>query len=176
MDEPGPEYGYDMDWQDALTKDPEWDMHLDTIRAELDQERNMKIGEMKPSKYVKKEDVEDGVIVTIKSISEDNVAMENEEPEMKFILHFAEDIKPLVMNWTNIQLCAKATGSEDTDDWKGKKIVLYNDPNVSFGGNITGGVRIRSAEQKAPKPAPAKGYDEKNPPPIGEDPSDEIPF
>ncbi len=133
----------------------------------------MQIGTMKESKYVKKEDVGSGVIVTIARIDQANVAMANQPEEMKYILHFREDINPLVLNWTNIQLCAKATGSEETDDWKNRRIVLFNDPNVSFGGQITGGVRIRPAEEESPKAAPARqDYSEANPPPADED----VPF
>lgn len=127
----------------------------------------MKISDMKESKYVKKEDCgENGIIVTIHSVGNENVAMENEPPEHKYILNFKEDVKPLVMNWTNIQLCAQATGSDDTDNWPGKKIVLYNDPNVSFAGKLTGGIRIRKAQQSTPSAAPVKS----------EDPNDDIPF
>ena len=133
----------------------------------------MNINQMKPSKFVKKEDVGDGMIVTIANMTNENVAMDNQPPEMKWVMHFQEALNPLVMNWTNLQLCAQVTGSDDTDDWTGKQIVLFNDPNVSFGGKITGGVRIRSAEQAAPQAAPAKKVDERNPPPADDS---SIPF
>ena len=130
----------------------------------------MKIGEMKSSKYVKKEDVGNGLIVTIVKMTNENVAMDNQPVEMKWVMHFREDINPLVLNWTNLQLCAQATGSEETDEWPGKQIVLWNDPNVSFGGNLTGGVRIRPVQQAQPTAAPARAdNDERNPPPIGTD-------
>ena len=132
----------------------------------------MNINQMKPSKYVKKEDVGAGTLVTIANMTNENVAMDNQPPEMKWVMHFKEAINPLVMNWTNLQLCAQVTGSDDTDDWTGKQVVLWNDPNVSFGGNLTGGVRIRSAEQAAPAAAPARPVDERNPPPADSD----IPF
>ena len=109
----------------------------------------MNIHAMKDSKYCKKEDVGDGIIVTIKSVSQDNLAQEGQPEEIKYILNFREDIKPLVLNWTNIQLCAKATGSEDTDDWSGKKIELYTDDNVSFGGKLIGGIRIRKVGKRS---------------------------
>lgn len=114
------------------------------------QEKTMHINDMKESKYLKKEDVGDGILVTIKSLDNQNVAPDNQEPENKYLLHFVEDIKPFVLNWTNIQLIAKACESEDTDDWKGKKIVLYNDPSVSFGNKLTGGIRVRAPRQKQP--------------------------
>jgi hypothetical protein len=123
----------------------------------------MHISKMTESKYLKQDDVGDGKLVTIKGITRTNVAREDDEPEYKYTMAFQETDKPLVLNTTNIQLCARACGSDDTDDWVGKKIVLYTDPNVSYAGKLVGGIRIR-----APKGAAAK-------PPV-EEPSDEIPF
>ena len=67
----------------------------------------------------------------------------------------------MVLNSTNGQAVAAITGSEETDDWIGRKVVLYDDPNVSFGGKLVGGIRIRAprgqaakAIAAAPKPAP----------------------
>jgi len=90
--------------------------------------------------------------VTIAKIDRQDVSLENDPEELKYILFFQEaidgDHKGLVMNWTNIQLCARATGTDETDEWLGKQIELYDDPNVSFGGKLTGGIRIRPASQR----------------------------
>jgi len=134
----------------------------------------MQISQMKTSKYVKKEDVGDGMIVTIDKVTNENVAMDSQPPENKYILHFKEDILPLVLNWTNIQLVARATGTEETDEWPGKQIVLWNDPNVSFGGNLTGGVRVRANQQSQPVAAPVRAESERNPP--ANDFDDSAPF
>lgn len=110
----------------------------------------MKISDMKESKYLKKEDVGQGKLLTINSLRQENVALESQPEELKYIMFFKEETKGVVMNWTNIQLCANATGSEDTDEWPGKQVVLYNDPNVSFAGKITGGIRIRAPRNQQP--------------------------
>ncbi len=104
----------------------------------------MNINDLKDSKYLKKADVEPPILVTIARITQENLAQQGQEPEMKYVLHFAEDLKPMVLNSTNGQLIAMALGSEETDDWNGKQIVLYNDPNVSFAGKLTGGIRARA--------------------------------
>lgn len=109
----------------------------------------MRIGEMKESKFLKKEEVGRGALFTIRELHKENVAGENQEPDEKFVLFFDEAKKGLVLNWTNIQLIAQAVGSEETSDWIGKKIVLYEDPNVSFGGKLTGGIRCRAPRQDA---------------------------
>ncbi len=103
----------------------------------------MNVNLLKKSAFLKKEDVGDGTIVTITGVTEENVAKEGAPEEMKWCLHVAEFDKPMVLNSTNGQLIAKFTGSEDTDGWTGKQIILYDDPSVSFGGKITGGIRAR---------------------------------
>ena len=129
----------------------------------------MHINQLKESNYLKKEDCDPPILVTIDHLSQKNVALEGETAEMKFCLHFREPIKPMIINSTNAQLIARATGSEETDDWKGKQIVLFNDPNVSFRGELVGGIRVRpkkTKKQEATVPAEAAR---------DEDP-DEVPF
>lgn len=117
-----------------------------------------RIGEMIESKFLKKEDVggERGVLVTIAGLSEANVAMPGAEPVMKWTLAFEELDKPMVLNTTNLHSCAKACGSDNTDNWMGKKIVLYEDPNVSFGGKLVGGIRVRAPRSQAAPVVPTK--------------------
>lgn len=107
-----------------------------------------KISEMKESKFLKQNDVGAGMLCTVQGVDQENVAKQGAEPEMKWCLLLEESDKPLVLNSTNIQLCAKIFGSDDTDDWTGKKIVLYTDPNVSYGGKIVGGIRVRAPKAK----------------------------
>lgn len=157
MEEPDPPQEDYEEWLHYLEQDK-----LKTLDTHLNinlQELNMRIGEMKESKFLKKEDVGQGMLVTIARLEQQNVAMEDQPPENKWIMYFHETDKGVVLNWTNIQLVAKALGSEETNDWIGKKIVLYEDPNVSFGGKLVGGIRVRAMRTQAasepPKAAPA---------------------
>lgn len=130
----------------------------------------MKASQMIESKYLKKEDLDGEVIVTISKIGQGNVAMEDQPQDLKWMIRFNEFTKPMVLNSTNIQLLVKACESDDTDDWLGKEIILYVDDNVSFGGKLVGGIRIKSAK---PASAPKR--------PIGraetfDDMKDDIPF
>lgn len=107
------------------------------------------------SKYLTKDDVgEDGVILTVKGFRHETIKGDEGE-EDKVILHFVEDVKPMVLNRTNSQLIAVATGAKVAGDAVGKQIVVFNDPTVSFGGKVTGGLRIKKLAG-APKPATAK--------------------
>jgi hypothetical protein len=123
----------------------------------------MKTSEMKESKYIKGSDVgEGGMLLTIRGdVAQDNVAMEGEPEKLKYTVEFEEIEKPLVLNSTNIDILERLHGP-DTEDWVGKQVIVYFDPNVAFKGKVTGGLRIRSAAPVAPRqpqaprrPAPA---------------------
>ena len=129
----------------------------------------MKATAMIPSKFIKQSDVEPSKAVTIRGVKQVNVAQEDKPEELKYCLFFRELDKPMVLNSTNIQLLTHYLGTDETDDWKGKQVELYNDPTVSYGGKLTGGVRVRlpggnQAATKAPVKA-AAGIDD-----------DDIPF
>jgi len=107
------------------------------------------------SKYLTKEDVgEEGLVLTIKGFRME-VLKSDDGDEEKMTMHFQEDVKPMVLNRTNAQLVGVCTGSKTAGEAKGKQVVVFNDPTVSFGGKITGGLRIKKIAG-APRTAPAK--------------------
>lgn len=115
----------------------------------------MHISAFKQSKFLTRADVGPGMLVTIKSLSQEDIAKEGAPEELKWCMYFAETEKPLVVNATNAAIIASVTKSEETNDWSGHKIVLYDDPNVSFGGKLVGGIRVRAPRQPKPASAPA---------------------
>lgn len=124
------------------------------------------ISDLKQSKFLTKTDVTPPVLGTIRAYEQVNVAKDGAPVEEKYVLHFNELEKPLVLNSTNGQIIASITKSEDFDGWIGKTIVLYFDPNVSFGGKLTGGIRVRAPKEGAKLPAQAAAAPE----------SDDVPF
>lgn len=116
---------------------------------------SMSFDELVPSnsKYLSKSDVgEDGVVLTIKGFRMETLKSD-EGDEDKMVMHFAEDVKPMVVNRTNAQLIGVATGARNVGESKGKQIVVFNDPTVGFGGKITGGLRVKKVGG-VPKTAP----------------------
>jgi hypothetical protein len=110
----------------------------------------MNISALKVSRFLKKEDCGNGILVTIQGdLTNENVAAEGAPPEEKPCLHFREVDKPLVLNSTNAQIIAGITGSPETETWNGARIVLYHDPAISFAGKITGGIRARAPRTPA---------------------------
>lgn len=140
-----------------------------------------RIHEMIESKFLKKEDAGDGILVTIRGVERRDVGTES-EPEQKWVL-LLEEAKPLVLNSTNLALIEKAIGSDNSDDWVGRKIVLYNDENVSFAGKLTGGVRVDvnrtkryHAKQEAAPAAPPRPAAAAEPKSRFDDFVDDVPF
>ena len=129
----------------------------------------MHIDALQDSKFLKKENTgKNGILVTIAGVEQQNVAMADDEPEMKWCLTFQEDVKPMVLNKTNSNLIASITGKPDTDDWPGEKIVLYNDPTIMFAGKMVGGIRVRAPKNKPAAPIKAA--------PAAEDTDSSVPF
>lgn len=140
-----------------------------------------KISEMLPSNYLKQSDFPEDYVVTVRAIERKNIAMDGKPADYKWLAHYAEFEKPMVLNSTNIQLMSKACGSDDTDDWIGKQVIVYVDENVSFGGELVGGLRIRKHKQAAPvapKPAGRPAASAGGPPPghPANGPDDDIPY
>lgn len=97
------------------------------------------------SDWLSKDDLQDGpLIVTIdRCDAEDVKDIQSGKNKRLPILHFKEDVKPFILsanvNWDTVEMAY----GPDTDQWSGKPLEFYFDPNVSFGGKKTGGVRIR---------------------------------
>ncbi len=127
----------------------------------------MNVNELKSSKFLKRSDVGAGVLVTIAAIDQQNVAKEGAPEELRWCMHFEELEKPMVLNSTNGQIIAAFTGSDDSEGWIGHKVVLYDDPNVSFGGKLVGGIRCRKPNiKKAAAPAAAVAKPNPKPAPV----------
>lgn len=77
------------------------------------------------------------------------------------IVFFENIEKPLVLNVVNKNTLVDALGKPPAG-WLNATVGIYIDPNVMFGGQKKGGVRLRvllppaAAAKPAPKPTPAK--------------------
>jgi hypothetical protein len=137
-----------MQEQERLDCDLNNNQHEPELKHEKELKMNlneMSFDQLVPtnSKYLKKEDVgDDGVILTIKGFKQEMVEGDNGD-EQKLIMYFEENYNPMVVNRTNAQLLAIATGAANAGEARGKEIIVYNDPTISFGNKVTGGIRIK---------------------------------
>lgn len=102
------------------------------------------------------------VIGKIKSIKTEKVTNPSGKSDELPILHF-DKIKPLVLsakvNFKNIE---SATGTAFVEDWIGKRIEIYYDPNVKFGRDKVGGVRVKPVAPKTNKPTLTEDHEHFN--------------
>jgi hypothetical protein len=91
--------------------------------------------------------------------------------DTRFILAL-DGAKPLVLNKINIRRLVAAFNSNESDEWISKTIQLYLDPDVEFGGEVVGGIRLRAVPVKKRRPKTPKAV------PVAADETDEdaIPF
>lgn len=100
--------------------------------------------ELQTTKYLKKEDFPQPKLVTIKTVTKENVSLPDQPRKDRGILYFNEYAKGMVLNKTNLMRVSKVCGSTETDDWTGKQVVIYVDEEVEFGGEQVGGLRLRA--------------------------------
>ena len=103
-----------------------------------------KLSEMFPSKYLQASDVEgQAYTLTVEQLMQEDVA----DGEKKWIIHFREAQKGLVLNRTNANTLEWLYGS-DTDMWLGKQIVLFTEM-TSYMGKPCLGIRMRGPNAPA---------------------------
>jgi hypothetical protein len=136
------------------------------------------------SKYLGTTDLGDRKVRTrIEKVRKGDLTDKDGRKKMKIIIFFDALDKPLVLNQTNKEVLVSDLGRVP-GKWEGASVGLYVDPNVSFAGKRTGGVRLRvlepakaakASKPAATKPAPATEWPEEAGDP-GFDPNDSPDF
>lgn len=106
----------------------------------------MKMSDLFPATYLKQEDVPFPMTLTIARIAIEQIGGGREKEE-KPVLYFAKTEKGLVLNRTNGDILSEAFG-DDSDNWIGKVVQLYSDPNVIFAGKRVGGLRLQVPKEQ----------------------------
>lgn len=103
----------------------------------------MKRGDAFPTSYLSQDDLP-APPGTAHAVIEDvrTETMPGDDGEKPVMYFQGDTLKALVMNQTNWQIIEASYGDE-SDNWRGKQIELYIDPNVMYAGKRTGGVRVR---------------------------------
>jgi len=87
-----------------------------------------RVHEMITSKFLRKEDLDRDVLVTIGDLLRKQ--MPGDDAETRWVLHFKELKKGLVLNTTSIRVLEKTYGA-DSANWIDKRVTLYVDENGS---------------------------------------------
>ena len=105
------------------------------------QERDLNdVEELDKSRYLKGDDVgEEGKVLKIARAT----ALEFENGDVKAVLHFQGDSKPMILNKTNRKRLAKMFESTKVSDWTNKAVCVFFDRMVEYKGEIVGGLRVK---------------------------------
>ena len=97
------------------------------------------------SNYLGEADFNEGEekVATIAHVVESEEVMTAEGKSRKAVLHFKEQLKPMILNVAKSKAIQKVVGSPYFEDWVGHAIQLYIDPNVKAFGEIVSAVRVR---------------------------------
>jgi len=80
--------------------------------------------------------------VTIADVRKETLTNQDGGQELRWVLHFKENEKPLALNKTNSRTLEKLTGESSPEQWTGAGIILFVQKIKAF-GELTGAVRIR---------------------------------
>ena len=94
--------------------------------------------------YIGSWDFDDGkdMIVQVKDLKQEMIPNQTGGREEKLVMYFENDVKPLILNKTNMKAIEKATGTAYLDEWVGKKLQLFVTAVSAF-GEMTLAVRVR---------------------------------
>jgi arabinogalactan endo-1,4-beta-galactosidase len=124
----------------------------------------MRISGAFPSDYLKAADLQGQSVKVVMA----HVEMKDIGGDHKPILFFQGKDKGMVLNKTNANNISAAYG-DDTDDWAGKELVLF-EAMVDFQGKTVAAIRVRTPQAKDRAPQRQTGGVSDNLP------RDEIPF
>lgn len=83
--------------------------------------------------------------LTILDCKEIEIQSEGEAAQKKTALFFEEDPRGLVLNKGRAEKLVELFGSDESDEWIGRKIKIVYDKNVKFKGKPIGGIAIQPA-------------------------------
>ena len=109
----------------------------------------MKLNDLFPRKYATGEDLAGkSVTLTISHLRlEKMIPTPGTAPVEKWVVYFKEAQKGVVLSKILATQIAQAVGSEDTDAWPGKRVMLYPE-EVNVAGKPRTAIRARKAIQE----------------------------
>jgi hypothetical protein len=94
------------------------------------------------SNYLRKEEIEGEVPLTIASAAEEEVGF-GENKSLKLVVYFKEIEKGLVVGSKAVLNMLIDAFSDETDKWVGEAVTIYVDPTVTYMGKRIGGIRVK---------------------------------
>jgi hypothetical protein len=107
----------------------------------------MKLTEMFPKRFATGEDLQGkAVTLTVQGVNSEKMHPQRNAPEVdRWVLYFKETKKGVILSRTLAYQIAGILGSDDTEQWIGKRIMLYPQP-MNVAGKQVVAIRARAAK------------------------------
>ena len=127
----------------------------------------MKADDLKTSDYLTEGDVTPPIRVTVDEPIPyiKNMAKDGQPVNNKTIISLVGMKKKFCCNITNFKLIARNVGKPDSDNWVGESFDIWFNPDIEYGSEIVGGIRVMTPQPQVQAPTQA--------PPVADD---EVPF
>ena len=103
----------------------------------MSEQRTMRVELMFPSKYLRAADfMGKSVTKTISKVDSEKLRLADNSKVSKYIVHFEDTEKMLVLNKTNAYAIADALNEKDALKWIGRQITLYPTTCEAFGKTV----------------------------------------
>ena len=103
----------------------------------MSEHESLRVELMFPSKYLRAADfMGKSVTKTISKVDSEKLRMVDGSSTKKFIVHFEDTEKMLVLNKTNAYKIAEILDEKDAAKWLGKQITLYPTTCQAFGKTV----------------------------------------
>ena len=83
------------------------------------------------------------LIVTIKNVANEVVTGTDGKKETCSVMHFVENVKPMILNATNSKMITKLMKTPYIEQWSGRRIQLYIESGIKAFGDIVDALRVR---------------------------------
>jgi len=91
------------------------------------------------------------LVLTVDRVVQEEVVGDKGQKEVRPVVYFTEDVKPLILNSTNAKMIAKIAQSNYIEDWAGQSIQLGVSMVSAFGDEVEAvRVRAKKVERKDP--------------------------
>lgn len=113
----------------------------------------MKVDTMFPHKYATGQDLNGrAVTLEISHVKAEKMRANPGSPEeSKFVIYFEGAQKGVVLSRTLAKQIAEALGEQDTDNWHGKRVVIYPE-NLTVAGVARVAIRARAVTNEQTQP------------------------
>lgn len=133
---------YERAWESPHVEQARRQALSGVLRAAIPKEDAMRV--YNESRYLKHQDLNGAdMVLTIARVTREEIKDKDGSSKKKFILYFKELDKGLVLNTTNMNTLYAVLKTDESDDWIGKRITLYEKDDIEMGGEIKSGIRVR---------------------------------